>query len=332
MPEINGQQVGPIGYGMMGLSWRPNPCPTEQAIATLRAALANGANFWNGGEIYGKPDYNSMTILNKYFEQYPEDADKVVLSIKGAVGDPAGAFRHSYTNNPAEVRRSLDNVLKQLGGRKKLDVFECARRDPNTPLEEVFGVMKEYIDKGLLGGIALSEVSAKTIHEAAKITRIVAVEVELSMWSTDVLTNGVAAACAEHNIPLIAYSPIGRGMLTGQIKSPEDIPEGDFRRHFPRFQPENFDINMQLVKQVGELAAKKGVTPAQLAIAWVRAHSGRPGMPVIIPIPGATTVERVEENSKLVDLTEEEFNEINATLSKFEVKGGRYPDGMPIEG
>jgi pyridoxine 4-dehydrogenase len=121
-------------------------------------------------------------------------------------------------------------------------------------------------------------------------------------------------------------------MLTGQIKSPEDIPEGDFRRHFPRFQPENFDINMQLVKQVGELAAKKGVTPAQLAIAWVRAHSGRPGMPVIIPIPGATTVERVEENSKLVDLTEEEFNEINATLSKFEVKGGRYPDGMPIEG
>jgi pyridoxine 4-dehydrogenase len=164
-------------------------------------------NFWNGGEFYGTPEYNSMTLLEQYFTQYPEDAEKVVLSIKGALGPKLGP------DGSAEgVRRSIDSVLKQLNGRKKLDVFECARRDPTVPMEVTFGVMQEYIDKGLLGGISLSEVSASTIHEAVKHAKIVAVEVELSMFAPDVLTNGVAAACAQHNIPLVAYSPIGRGV------------------------------------------------------------------------------------------------------------------------
>lgn len=195
-----------------GLSWRPDPPSDDVAIAAMKAALDAGANFWNGGEFYGPPGANSMTILNKYFAKYPQDADKVVLSIKGVVGDPASGV-HRPDGSAAEVRRSIDNTLSQLGDHKrKIDVFEAARRDKDTPLSVTFGAMQEYVDKGLVGGIALSEVSAATIHEAVKITKVVAVEVELSMWSTDVLTNGVAAACAQHDIPLIAYSPLGRGV------------------------------------------------------------------------------------------------------------------------
>ena len=175
----------------------------------MRAALKNGCNFWNGGEFYGTPEYNSMTLLERYFTKYPEDADKVVLSIKGAAGSNGAQLDAS----PEGIRRSLDNVIKQLNGKKKVDIFECSRRDAKVPLEVTFGVLqKEYIDTGKLGGISLSEVRADTIHEAVKITKIVAVEVELSLFATDVLTNGVAAACAQYGIPLIAYSPMSRGV------------------------------------------------------------------------------------------------------------------------
>lgn len=327
MVQINGHEVGQVGFGLMGLTWRAKPCPEEQAFEAMRAAIKNGNVFWNAGEFYGTPEYNSMTLLERYFAKYPEDAEKVVLSVKGGVNvqnlHPDGS--------PEGIRRSLDNIISQLKGRKKIDVFECARRDQNTPLDVTFGIIqKEYIDTGKVGGICLSEVSAATIHEAVKHAKITGVEVELSLFSTDVLSNDIAAACAEHNIPLIAYSPIGRGMLTGEIKSIDDIPEGDFRRIMPRFQPDAFDINLKLVKQIQDLAAKKNVTPAQLAISWTVALSKKPGMPEIIPIPGATTAARVNENAKLVELTEEELAEIDATLAKFEVAGGRYPAGAHI--
>ncbi|KAF6839885.1 pyridoxal reductase [Colletotrichum plurivorum] len=327
MVQINGRNVGQLGFGLMGFTWRANPCPEEQAFEAMRAAIKNGNIFWNAGEFYGTPEYNSMTLLERYFAKYPEDAEKVVLSVKGGVN-----LKNLHPDgSPEGVRRSLDNIISQLKGRKKIDVFECARRDPETPLDVTFGIIqKEYIDTGKVGGICLSEVSAATIHEAVKHAKIVGVEVELSLFSTDVLSNDIAAACAEHNVPLIAYSPIGRGMLTGEIKSIDDIPEGDFRRMMPRFQPDTFDINMKLVKQVQDLAAKKGVTPAQLAISWTVALSKKPGMPEIIPIPGATTAARVNENAKLVELTEEELAEIDATLAKFEVVGGRYPAGAPV--
>ena len=141
------------------------------------------------------------------------------------------------------------------------------------------------------------------------------------------LENGVAAACAQYGIPLVAYSPVGRGMLTGQFKKFEDIPKDSLLLHmnFPRFQKENFDINLQLVEKAEEIAKKKGCTIAQLAINWTRALSRRPGMPTIIPIPGATTKDRVEENSKQLDLTDEEMAEIDAILAKFTPVGARYP-------
>lgn len=148
-------------------------------------------------------------------------------------------------------------------------------------------------------------------------------------FSTDVLENGVAAACAQYGIPLIAYSPLSRGMLTGEIRKVEDIPEDSMLRHFPRFQPDAFPINLQLVEQVEKTAKKKGCTPAQIAINWTRALSRRPGMPTIIPIPGATTVERVEENSKLIDITDEEMEELDAILAKFKPFGDRYPAFIP---
>lgn len=289
----------------------------------MREALANGCNFWNGGEFYGTPEYNSPILLERYFEKYPEDADKVVLSVKGAAG---ARLEKGADGSPEEVRRSLDACLAQLKGRKKLDIFECARRDHRVPLATTFGVMQEYIDAGKLGGISLSEVNAQTIHEAAKITKVVAVEVELSLFSTHVLENGTAAACAEHDIPLVAYSPFSRGLLTGSFKKPEDLSQDDHRRHFPRFQGENLQHNITLVTRVTEMAEKKGVTVGQFALAWIRTLSKRPGMPTIIPIPGATTVERVKENSKLVDLTDEEMAVVDEILAKMEIKGHRYPE------
>ena len=175
----------------------------------MRAAIKNGATFWNGGEFYGTPEYNSMTLLNAYFKKYPEDADKVVISIKG--GTVPGTLR--VDGSPENTRRSVNDVLGQLKGSVKLDMFEFARRDRNAPFDVTLGVLEnEYVKTGKVGGISLSEVSAETIHEAVKITKIVAVEVELSLWATEALENGVAEACAKYNIPLVAYSPLGRGV------------------------------------------------------------------------------------------------------------------------
>ncbi|KAL4802026.1 NADP-dependent oxidoreductase domain-containing protein [Aspergillus unguis] len=319
-------EIGPIGFGLMGFTWRQNPCPTEQAFETMRAALKNGCNFWNGGEFYGPSERNSLVLLEQYLQKYPEDADKFVLNIKG--GTAPGTIRPD--GSAKNTRRTLDDCIAQLKGRKKIDQFEFARRDQNVDMAETFGVMKEYIEAGKLGGIALSEVRAETIHEAVKHIKPVAVEVELSMFCTDVLENGVAAACAQYGIPIIAYSPLGRGILTGQIKKLEDIPEDSFLKHSPRFQPDTFHINVQLAHKVEEVAAKKGCTPAQIAINWVLALQKRPGMPKIIPIPGSTTVERLEENSKVVELTEAEMEEIDAILAQFEPAGNRYPDYVPV--
>ncbi|GAW17667.1 hypothetical protein ANO14919_071270 [Xylariales sp. No.14919] len=328
MPSINGKEVGPIGFGLMGFTWRASPCSQEQAFETMRTALKNGSNFWNGGEFYGPPEYNSLVLLERYFEKYPEDADKVVISIKGGLNNET----HQIDASPENTRRTLDDCIAQLKGRKKLDLFEFGRRDPKVPLEETFKlIQEEYINTGKLGGISLSEVRAETIHEAAKYTKVAAVELELSLFSTDILENGVAAACAQYDIPIVAYSPIGRGMLTGTLKSPDDIKDAVFKAFgFPRFQPGNFEANLRLVEQVAEIAKAKDCTPAQLAINWTRAVSRRPGVPTIIPIPGATTVERVNENTRVVDLTDDELARIDTVLAAFTPAGGRYHDAVPI--
>ena len=166
----------------------------------MRAALSHNCNLWDGGEFYGpSPEINSLTLLAKYFDRYPEDADKVVLNIKGGLRPgliPDGS--------PDFVRQSVERCISLLGGKGKIDMFECARRDPNTPLEVTLSTLDDLVKEGKIGGIALSEVSANTIREAVKITKIVAVEVEISLFCTDPLTNGIAEACAEFDIPIIA--------------------------------------------------------------------------------------------------------------------------------
>lgn len=324
MPQINGDEVGNIGFGLMGLTLRP--IPEDQAFAAMRTALANGCNAWNGGEFYGPPERNSLTLLNKYFEKYPGDMEKVSLNIKGCVVPvltPDGSREG--------VRRSVETCVAMLGAKKKLDVFEPARKDPKVPFEETLGALVELVEEGKMGGVGLSEVSAKSIREAARTTKIASVEIELSLWQTEPLTNGILAACKELDIPVLAYSPVGSGMLTGRYKSWDDLPEDDFRRNFPRFQPGNFEKNVDLVRTLEKLAAKKKCTPAQLAINWVLTLSKRPDMPVIIPIPGATTAARVEENSQVIELSEDEMKEIDGILASFDVVGDRYPPhGMQL--
>lgn len=286
----------------------------------MQTALSTGANFWNGGELYGTPNYNSLHLLKQYFSEHPSDAEKVIISIKGGM-DPV---KHMPDGTEEGVRRSMDNCLAGLDGKKFLDIFECARVDPSTPVETTIGALAKYVKEGKLGGISLSEVSADTIRRAAKVHPIAAVEVELSLWCTDILENGIAATCAELDIPVVAYSPLGRGFLTGEIKKFEDLPEDDMRRRHPRFQPENFGKNLGMVTELEKLAKKKGCTPAQLALAWVKQLSGKKGMPVIIPIPGATTGKRVIENMKDVELNADDLSEIDAILKKSPVIGDRY--------
>ena len=286
----------------------------------MRTALTQGANFWNGGQFYGTPEHNSLHLLSSYFNKYPEDAEKVVISIKG------GVTNMTPDGSEAGLRASVDGCLELLKGKKFLDIFEMARVDPNVPIETSMGVLASYVKEGKLGGISLSEVKAESIRRAHKVHPICAVEVEFSLWSTDILKNGVATTCAELGIPVVAYSPLGRGFLTGQIKSPNDIPQGDLRRHFPRFQPEVFDKNIELVRDLEKQAGKKGCTPAQLALAWVKQMSARPGMPLFIPIPGATTEERILENMKEVELTDAEMKVIDEILKDAVVEGHRYPE------
>jgi pyridoxine 4-dehydrogenase len=326
MVKFLDKEVGPIGFGLMGLTWRANPPPLEQALATMKAAVENGLTMWNGGEFYGTPQYNSMTIIKAYFTKYPEDADKVFLAMKGGVN--LEAIRPD--GSPENIRRSLDNILAQLDGKKKVDAFCCARRDPSTPLDVTFGVIqREYIDTGKIGAIMLSECGVNTIKEAVQVAKIVAAEVELSLFTPDILKNGIAAALKEHDIPIIAYSPIGKGMLTGKFKNQEDVKKLGMVANFPRFQGEGFEHNLKLVQQVEAVASDKACTPAQLAINWVRNMSTDPELPLVIPIPGATTIARVEENSKVVELTEEDMQSLTSLAKNFETAGARYPSHVP---
>lgn len=286
----------------------------------MKAALNSGANVWNGGELYGKPHANSLHLLNRYFTKYPEDADKVVISIKGSIS----TTKMGPDNSEKNIRRSIDECLKVLDGKKFLDLFEPARQDPNVPLEETMNAMAQYIKDGKLGGISLSEVTEDQIRNAQKFYKVSAVEVEMSLHTPDILHNGVAKICAEFDIPIAAYSPIGRGLLTATFSKPEDLAKGDIRHHLPRFQSGNMEKNAAMGQEIQKVATAKGCTPAQVALAWVRSHSGREGLGTIIPIPGSTTAERTVENNAEVTLSEEELKEMGEIMKKTEVVGGRY--------
>ncbi|KAH8172198.1 aldo/keto reductase family protein [Sarocladium implicatum] len=327
MVQIVGKEVGSTGFGLMGLTWREQIPTEEESVAVLKAAFDNGMRLWSGADFYAKPDtpeINSMSIIKAYFTKYPEDADKVVIVIKGGVD-----ARLHGAGSPESTKKSIQGIIDQLGGVKKLDIWNPGRRDPNVPLAETFKAAQEFIDAGQLTALALSEVSAESIREGAQVTKLALCELELSMFSPDILRNGIAAACAEFDVPVMAYSPIGRGLLTGRFTESAP-PEGIIAQRFPRLNGDNLKHNLRLTEETKALAAKKGCTPGQLALAWVRAQSGLNGNPVVIPIPGSTTVERVAENAKEVKLTAEEEKEVTKVVDEFEVAGTRYPDGAPI--
>lgn len=321
MSTISGKPVGEVGFGMMNLTWRETPIPDEQAFATLRAALAAGANMWNGADFYGPPDASSLQLLNRYFSRYPKDADKVVLSIKGGVNQTT----HKIDGKEANVRRCIENALKILDGRKKIDIWAMARQDPEAPLEETLGAAAEYVRSGQIGGIGISEVTAEQIKANAKVHPIAAVEVELSLHTPDILNNGVAATCGSLNIPIVAYSPLGRGLLTGLISKKTDLDTTDIRHALPRFSEDNINKNAKVAEELQKFAKAKGATPAQIAIAWAKLWTGRDGLGPIIPIPGSTTPERATENCKTLTLAEAEFNELEDLRRQSQVVGARYP-------
>ncbi|KAK6517394.1 Pyridoxine 4-dehydrogenase [Arthrobotrys megalospora] len=318
---IAGREVGPTGFGLMAFTGRPFIIPDSEIFAALNTALSHGANFFVSGEFYGLRDpQDNLHMIKRYFTAYPEAGDKVVLSVKAGMNWTT----RTPDSSPAAIHSSINNIL-QKAGRDRIDVFCLARVDKNTPLEESYEVVKEYIEAGKIGSFCLSECSAETIRKAVGILgkeNISCVELEVSLWSTEIFENGVAEVCSEFNIPIAAYSPLGRGFLTGQFKSADDLPEGDPRRYFDRFKPENFGKNLELVDMVKGIAEKKGCTPSQLGLAWVRQVGG--GGLRIVPIFGATKQAQVAENLQSVDLTDAEMAEINGILKSFKPTGGRY--------
>ncbi|KAI0114129.1 NADP-dependent oxidoreductase domain-containing protein [Nemania sp. FL0031] len=317
--QIVGKDVKNIGYGLMSLGMpREKPLPTDEKIAMIKAALDAGANFLNGSEFYGSSlQDNSLSLLKEYFEKYPEDANKVVIGIKGGMRLPM-----AVDNSPEYTRESIENCLRLIGDKGKIDMWEMARRTTQAEYIQSLRVIDSYVKQGKIGGVTLSEVNANTIRQAAKVVKVVGVEIELSLFYTDPLRNGICAACAELDIPIFAYSPLGRGFLTGKVQKPEDLYA--LFRQIPRFQAEHFEANFKLVEKVKEWAAKKGCTPAQFSINWLVALSSRPGMPKIIPIPGAASLERIEENIHEVKMTDEDMDEVDKFLKEFDVSGDRF--------
>lgn len=278
---------------------------------------------WNGADFYGTPENNSLHLINRYLGAHPEDTDKFVLCIKTGVRDHA---TYKMDCSPEGLREFAHRSLEILGGTMaKIDIFGLARVDPNVPVEESVKALAELRNEGKIGGIQLTEVKAETIRRAARVTKIDMVEAEISLWSTEVFTNGVAEACAEHGIILVAHTPLGGGILTGKYESWDDLPA--ILKHRPRFAPENYDNNVKLIKKVKELARSKGCTPAQLALSWVKKKGTEPGMPVIVPVVGARTPETVLENAKDVDLNDADMKQIRDILQSFPVQGDRWPAG-----
>lgn len=306
-----------IGFTQPGFS-----LPDEETFKVLKAAIAAGVNVWNGADFYGTPDNNSLHLMNRYFSAYPEDAHKVVLSIKSGVKDMR---TFTLDCSPEALRASVDSALKILDGKKKIDIFGCARTDPAVPVEESIKALAEIKAEGKIDGIQLSEVRVETIRRAAAVAKIDMAEAEISLWATDVFENGVAAICGEMDIVLVAHTPLGAGMLTGQFKSLDDVPKNDYHRHFPRWQPENFDKNLLLVEEFKNFAKEKGCTTSQLALNWIKIQSRKPGMPILVPVAGSRSVERISENARDIDLTDDDMTRLSSILDKYPIAGDRYP-------
>lgn len=312
-----GPQVSALGFGCMGLSEFYGPADEAESLRVLERALALGCNFLDTADMYGRG--HNETLLGRFLQGR---RDQVVLATKfGIVRDPTDSYRRGIDNSPAYIRQACEASLRRLGT-DVIDLYYAHRIDRTVPIEESMGALAELVTAGKVRHVGLCEVSAETLRRAHAVHPVAAVQSEYSLWTRDPEAS-VLPTCRELGIGFVAYSPLGRGFLTGAITSTAGLAQNDFRRLTPRFAAENLDRNLELVSAVKALAAERGVAPGQIALAWLLAQG-----PDIVPIPGTKRIAYLEENvgSLAVTLSQAELVRLDTALPPGAAVGDRYPE------